>query len=147
MTKENCLPLDGLRIIDLSTEITGPYATKMLADAGADVIKIEPPEGDPLRRWSASHSEFSESESGAFFKYLNTSKRGAVADLEQPAGRKLLLDLAVSADLIIESCGAGRLASLDLGWEELQKRNPVLSLVSISPWGQTGPWANRPATE
>jgi NAD(P)-dependent dehydrogenase (short-subunit alcohol dehydrogenase family) len=116
----------------------------MLADAGADVIKIEPPEGDPLRRWSASHTEISPSESGAFFKYLNASKRGAIADLEQPAGRKLLLDLAASADLIIASCGASRLRSLDLGWEVLHARNPALSLVSISPWGQTGPWAERP---
>jgi len=147
VTAESQLPLDGLRVLDLSSEITGPYATKMLADSGADVIKLESPEGDPLRRWSASHTQIPESESGAFFKYLNASKRSAVVDLEQPEGRELLLDLVAGADLLIESHGAGRLESLGLGWDVLHARNPALSLVSISPWGGTGPWADRPATE
>jgi len=147
VAKENELPLDGLRVLDLSTEITGPYATKLLADAGADVIKLESPEGDPLRRWSASHTPIPETRSGPFFEFLNTSKRSAVADLEQSAGRGLLLDLAVGADLVVESLGAGRLDALGLGWDVLHARNPALSLVSISPWGGTGPWADRPATE
>jgi len=146
-TEESRLPLAGLRVLDLSSEITGPYATKLLADAGADVIKLEPPEGDPLRRWSASHTAIPESEIGGLFAFLNTSKRSAVADISQPAGRKLLLDLAVRVDIIVESFGAGRLDALGLGWDLLHAANPALSLVSISPWGGTGPWAKRPATE
>jgi crotonobetainyl-CoA:carnitine CoA-transferase CaiB-like acyl-CoA transferase len=142
---KNELPLSGLRVLDLSSEIAGPYATKLLADAGADVIKLEAPAGDPLRRWSASHSEISGS--GALFQFLNTSKRAAVADLESPTGRKLCLDLARSSDLLFESLGAGRLEALGLGWETLHAHNPTLSLVSISAWGGTGPYADRPATE
>ena len=69
------LPLEGLRILDLSTEIAGPYATKLLADAGADVIKLESPEGDPLRRWSASHTPIAEGANGALFEFLNTLKQ------------------------------------------------------------------------
>lgn len=147
MRATNWYPLDGLRILDLSTEITGPYASKLLADAGADVIKLEPPEGDPLRRWSASHTPIAEADSGALFKFLNTSKRSAVADLESPVGRKLFLDLAGGVDLVIESLGAGRLEALGLGWDLLHSLNPGLSLVSISAWGGTGPYAQRPATE
>jgi len=141
------LPLEGLRVLDLSTEITGPYATKLLADAGADVIKLEPPEGDPLRRWSASGTPIPEGESSVLFAFLNTSKRSAVADLETPGGRELFLGLAATADVVVESLGAGRLDELDLGWGVLHARSPGLSLVSISPWGGTGPHARRPATE
>jgi crotonobetainyl-CoA:carnitine CoA-transferase CaiB-like acyl-CoA transferase len=141
------LPLSGLRILDLSGEITGPYATKLLVDAGADVIKLEPPDGDPLRRWSASHRSFAEGESGALFAFLNASKRGAVADLETPDGRRLFLELAASVDVVVESEGPGRLDELGIGWETLHDLHPGLSLVSISPWGGTGPDAARPATE
>ena len=73
-------PLSNLRVIDLSREITGPYASKLFADAGADVVKVESSAGDPLRHWSASNSEIPAGESGALFKYLNSSKRGVVAD-------------------------------------------------------------------
>ena len=145
MPANNELPLSGLRVLDLSSEIAGPYATKLLADAGADVIKLEAPSGDPLRRWSASHSKIAES--GALFQFLNTSKRSAVADLESSVGQKLCLDLARSSDLVFESLEPGRLDALGLGWEALHAGNPGLSLVSISAWGGTGPYANRPATE
>lgn len=146
-TTDGGLPLDGLRVLDLSSEITGPYATKLLADAGADVIKLEPRGGDALRRWSASHTPVPESESGGLFRFLNTSKRSAVADLSQPAGRALVLDLAINADIMVESFGAGGLDALGLGWDVIHGANRALSLVSISPWGGTGPWAQRPATE
>lgn len=147
MNGANDLPLDGLRILDLSTEIAGPYATKMLADAGAHVIKLEEPEGDPLRRWSASHTPIPETESGALFAYLNTSKRGVVADLDAAEGKKLFLELADRVDIVVESLGAGRLDALGLGWDVLHARKASLSLFSISPWGGSGPWAGRPATE
>lgn len=147
MTEGKRYPLTGLRVVDLSTEIAGPYATKLLADAGADVIKVESPEGDPLRRWTASHTAIPPGADGALFQYLNASKRSIVADLASLPGRELVLDLAARADVVVESFGPGALQRLGLGYETLRARTGALSLVSISPWGQTGPWAHRPATE
>jgi crotonobetainyl-CoA:carnitine CoA-transferase CaiB-like acyl-CoA transferase len=144
---ERIWPLRGLRVIDLSTEIAGPYSTKMLADAGADVVKVETREGDPLRRWTASGAKIPTGQDGALFQYLNASKRSLVTDLESRAGREVVLDLSATSDLVVESCGAGEMSRLGLPFEALQARNPFLSLLSISPWGQTGPWAQRPATE
>ena len=141
-------PLAGVQAIDLSTEIAGPYCTKMLVDAGAEVIKVEPPDGgDPLRRWTASGAPIAEGEDGALFQHLNASKRSVTLDLESGAGRETLLDLATAADLVVESFQPGELARLGLTFDALQARNPALSLVSISPWGSDGPWAERPATE
>jgi len=127
-------PLAGLRVLDLSSEIAGPYATKLLADAGADVIKIESPEGgDPLRRWSASKSEIPAGQDGALFRYLNTSKRSVILNLAEAGDRDALLELAVGADLVVESFEPGTLDRLGLGFDELRAKNPRLSLVSITP--------------
>jgi crotonobetainyl-CoA:carnitine CoA-transferase CaiB-like acyl-CoA transferase len=140
-------PLAGLRVVDLSTEITGPYASKLLADAGADVVKVEAPDGDPLRRWSASGTPIPEGESGVLFHYLNANKRGAVVDLVTAEGRSRLLSLLSSADIVIESFGPGEADALGIGWDAVRERNPRGNLVSISPWGGSGPYANRPCTE
>jgi len=140
-------PLAGLRVLDLSTEIAGPYCTKLLVDAGAEVIKVEGPAGDPLRRWTASDTCIPPGEDGALFQHLNASKRSVIADLETPAGRALVLDLASATDIVVESFAPGTLAGLGLGFAALQARNPALSLVSISLWGSSGPWVDRPATE
>jgi crotonobetainyl-CoA:carnitine CoA-transferase CaiB-like acyl-CoA transferase len=141
-------PLAGIRVIDLSAEIAGPYCTKMLADAGAEVIKVESPDGgDPLRRWTASGAPIPEGEDGALFQHLNASKRSVAADLGSAAGRETLLDLSSTADLVVESFDPGELARLGLSLDALQAQSPALSLVSISPWGSTGPWVERPATE
>jgi len=147
MTETTHYPLAGLRVVDLSTEIAGPYATKLLVDAGADVIKVEAPEGDLLRRWTASHTALPAGADGALFQYLNASKRSIVADLTRTPDQDLVLDLAARADVVVESAGPGALQRVGLGFDTLRSRNAALSLVSISPWGQTGPWANRPATE
>ena len=90
--------LGGIRVVDLSTGIAGPYCTKMLADAGADVVKVEPPGGDPLRRWSATGAE-PDGRDGALFRFLNTSKRSVVAAPDDPA----VAALARDADLVVES--------------------------------------------
>ncbi|MEE8474424.1 MAG: CoA transferase [Myxococcota bacterium] len=140
-------PLAGLRVVDFSTEIAGPYCTKLLADAGAEIIKVETPAGDPLRRWTASGFELAADEDGALFRYLNASKRSVALDLESAEGREAALDLAATAALVIESFEPGRVDSWGFGFEALCARNPSLSLVSISPWGSSGPWAHRPATE
>ena len=139
--------LAGLRVVDLSTEITGPYASKLFADAGADVVKVEGPGGDPMRRWSASGRPIAAGGSGLLFEYLNASKRGVVADLATASGRGQVLELIASADIVIESFGPDGADGLGVGWEALRERNPRGSLVSISPWGGSGPWAHRPSTE
>jgi crotonobetainyl-CoA:carnitine CoA-transferase CaiB-like acyl-CoA transferase len=146
------MAFEALRVLDLSTEIVGPFATRMLADAGADVIKVEAPTGDPLRGLKTSavmgqSDPLAEGEDGALFQWLNASKRSVVLDLESGEGREALLGLVASADLVIESFAPGHLEGLGLGIESLQARNPQVSLISISPYGQDGPWRNRPATE
>lgn len=136
-------PLEGLTVIDLSTEIAGPYATKMLVDAGARVIKVEGPAGDSLRSWSASKQDLA-GRDGALFQFLNGGKQSVDWDLTSKTGRDQFLRLCQSADLVIES--ALGLAPWDLDFETLRERNPKLSLVSISSYGTTGPYAERPAT-
>jgi crotonobetainyl-CoA:carnitine CoA-transferase CaiB-like acyl-CoA transferase len=141
-------PLAGWRVIDLSSEIAGPYCAKMLADAGADVIKVENPDGgDPLRGWTASGTPLAGDQDGALFQFLNASKRSIALDPRVDADRATLRALATKADLLIESFGPGGLAARGLAVEDLQRENPRLSVVSISPWGLEGPDANRPATE
>ena len=148
MSEESAWPLAGLRILDLSSGIAGPYATKLLADAGADVVKLESPrDGDALRRWSASGQPLADGEDGALFQHLNATKRSACVDLSQRAGRQKLLDWADGADLAFESFEPGTLDRLGVGVEALQTRNRALSLVSVTPWGTGGPWAGRPASE
>ena len=112
--------LDGVRVVDCTTEIAGPYCSKLLADAGADVVKVEPPEGDPLRHWG----------SGALFEYLNTSRRSV-------RGRPG--DLLASADVFVSN------EPVDTG--VLWRDNPSLVVVTITPFGCNGPWAGRPSTE
>jgi crotonobetainyl-CoA:carnitine CoA-transferase CaiB-like acyl-CoA transferase len=121
--------LAGLRVLDLSTEIAGPYATKLLADAGAEVIKVEPPGGDPLRAWSASHTELG-GRDGALFQFLNTSKRSVVGSTTA---------LVDGADVIVEdgTLTDGQIAAL--ATERV--------VVSITPFGRAGGWMGRPATE
>jgi len=146
LPEDASFPLRGLRVLDLSTEIAGPYATKMLVDAGAEVIKIEGPGGDPLRRFSSSEQDLSERD-GALFQFLNGGKRSVDWDLDRAEDREAFLRLAQTADLIVESGGAGWLEAHGLDFDTLRARNPALSLVSVSPYGRTGPWAERPATD
>ena len=140
-------PLSGIRVLDLSTDIAGPYATKLLADAGAEVLKIELPEGDPLRRWTASGTPLASGEDGVLFRFLNTSKRGAVVDYTTPRGRDAVLALAADADLVVDNLAPAAGETLGLAPQVVWQRNPAMSWVSISPFGSGGPWSNRPATE
>lgn len=129
--------LDGLRVLEFAEEIAGPYAGKLLADAGAEVIKVEAPDGDPLRRWSASGADLA-GRDGALFQYLNTSKRSVVGSITDAGVDELIS----GAHLLIESGGptAEELAAV-------RAAHPDLSVVSVTPFGRTGPWAGRPATE
>jgi crotonobetainyl-CoA:carnitine CoA-transferase CaiB-like acyl-CoA transferase len=129
--------LRDVRVLDLSTEIAGPYATKLLRDGGADVVKVEPPAGDPLRRWSASGTDLRGND-GPLFEYLNAGKRSVVASW----GSGVVDDLIAGADLLVES---GQLAAGDL--DRLAVAHPALGVVSVTPFGRGGPWDDRPATE
>ncbi len=140
-------PLSGMRVLDLSRQISGPYATKLLADAGADVIKLEPPGGDPLRRWTASRTELAPGVDGALSQFLNASKRSVVVDLDAEPGRNLLHELVATADLLIDDQPPGALDARGLGAGVLREIRPRLCQVTISPFGQTGPWATRPAND
>ena len=130
-------PLTGVRVVDLSTGIPGGYCAKLLADGGADVIKVESPQSDPLRH----HSD------GVLFEFLHTSSRGITLDLEVDDDRATLLALYQSADLVIESFEPGAIEAHGLGFDALAHANPRATMVSISNFGRGGPWSNRPASE
>ncbi len=145
-------PFDGLRILDLTTEIAGAFATRLLADMGATVIKVESPAGDPLRRMKTSavmggSEPLAQGEDGALFQWLNATKKSVVLDLETDGGRGTLRKLYGAVDVVLESFAPGWLESVDLGLLAIQRANPRGSLVSISPFGQDGPWSQRPATD
>ena len=133
--------LDDIRVLDLAGE-TGVYATKLLADLGADVIRIEPPDGDPMRDigpfW---HDERAADRSLSFFN-LNTNKRSITLDFTKPDGRALLEKLVASADVVVETFEPGYLNSLGLGYAGLCAIKPDIILTSITGFGQTGPHAH-----
>ncbi len=131
--------LEGLRVLDLADD-SGAYCGKLLADLGADVVKIEPPGGDPGRSRPPLRSDAEANGLvGLPFLYWNTSKRSLVLDLEQPGERDRLLALAATADLVVETFQPGKLAALGLGYESLREVNPSIVLTSITGFGQTGP--------
>ena len=123
-----------MRVLDLSTGIAGGYCAKVLGDAGADIIKLEPPAGDPLRLRSAAGQTMDPVEGGPLFQYLHAGHRSAVADVTTPAGRDLVLAVAATVDLVIESFEPGRIEELGLGPDALHARNPATSLLSVSPF-------------
>jgi len=133
------LPLEGLRVLDLSRLLPGPYATLVLAELGADVVKVEDPAGGDLLR---SIPPLAGEESGAFLA-LNRNKRSLALDLRRPGGAAAFLRLARGADVVLESNRPGVLQRLGLGWETLRSVNPRLVLCSITGYGQDGPGAGR----
>ena len=137
-------PLAGLRILDLTRLLPGPAATMHLADFGADVIKIEDTgAGDYMRDFAPQVPNAKRVPVNPAFEATNRGKRSFAIDLKDPRGRALLLDLAASADALVESFRPGVLERLGLGWPVLHERNPRLVLCSISGYGQTGPWSQR----
>ena len=133
--------LSGVKVLDLTWYIAGPYCTKLLADHGADVLKIERPgEGDPARRIGPFLDDEPHSEKSGLFLYLNTSKRSITLNLKTRAGVKLFKELAREADVMVENYSPGTMARLGLGYEALEKLNPKLVMTSLSNFGQTGPY-------
>ncbi len=139
--------LSGVRVLDLSRWVAGEYATKLFADFGADVVKVERPgEGSLTRAWGPFPDDVPDPERSALFLHLNTNKRSVALDLRDDADREVLLDLVRSAHAVVESFRPGHLEELGLGPDVLRAINPGLVLTRISAFGQTGPYRDREAT-
>ena len=133
-------PLQGIRVLDLSRVLAGPYCTMVLGDLGADVIKVEPPEGDETRGWGPP---FAGGES-AYYLCVNRNKRGIVINLKTDEGKKVLRDLALQSDVLVENFRPGTLEKFGLDFETLHELNPKLIYCSITGFGQTGSMKDKP---
>ncbi len=134
------LPLQGLKVLELGQLIAGPFATKLLGEFGADVIKIEPPgTGDPLRKW-----RMIEDGTSLWWHVQTRNKRSVALDLRSEEGQGLVRQLAAEADVVVENFRPGTLDNWGLGWEALSQLNPQLIMVHISGYGQTGPYRDKP---
>jgi crotonobetainyl-CoA:carnitine CoA-transferase CaiB-like acyl-CoA transferase len=130
--------LDGVKVVEFTSYVSGPYAGMLLGDFGADVVKIEPPKGgDPFRGWGASGYS-------ATFGSVNRNKRSIALDLRTPAGVEAARKLMLDADVVIENLRAGALDRLGLGWDDIREANPRLIYCSITGFGDLGPYAERP---
>lgn len=137
---EQPMALEGVKVLELGSLIAGPYATSLLAQFGADVIKIEPPRtGDPLRKWRKLH------EGTSLWWYTQSrNKKSVTLDLKAQESQEVVRKLAAEADIVIENFRPGTLEKWGLGWEQLSELNPNLIMVRISGYGQTGPASQRP---
>ena len=133
--------LAGVKVLDLSEDIAGSFCARLLADYGADVLKLEPPGGAALRRMGPFHHDDPHPDHSLFFLVLNLNKQGATLNLETATGQAILKRLIPQVDVIVESWRPGYLASLGLGYADLRQLNPALTLTSITPFGQTGPYS------
>ena len=133
-------PLEGLKVLDFSRVLSGPYATRMLADLGADVLKIEPPEGDVTRQLGRRFGN-----SSGFYVQQNVGKRNICIDMKAEGARELILDLVAKADLVVENFRPGVMAKFGLDWDNLKTVNERLVMVSISGFGQTSSAKHRAA--
>lgn len=133
--------LNGVRIVEFADMVSGPYCGKLLADMGANVVKVEPPEGDPARQCGPFPKGRPDREQSALFLYNNTSKRGVTLNLDRAEGVEVLRRFVKWADVLIDNHPPQRLESLGLGWEVMKSLNPMLVYTSITPYGRNGPRA------
>ena len=134
--------LNGVKVLDLTRALAGPYCTLMLGDYGADVIKIEiPGRGDDTRQWGPP---FVKGES-AYFLSINRNKRSLTLNLKEPAGREVFMKLAAKADVVVENFTPGVVDRLGIDYESVKGVNPNIVYASISGFGQTGPYRKKPA--
>jgi crotonobetainyl-CoA:carnitine CoA-transferase CaiB-like acyl-CoA transferase len=142
------LPLEGVRVVDLSQGAAGPVCTQLLGDFGADVVKVEPPDGDWGRQLGPPFYPLPDgTHTAAAYVGMNRNKRSVVVDLKHPSGREVVLRLAERADVFVESFRPGVAERLGLGPEALHARNPRLVYCRISAFGQDGPWKDRPGVD
>lgn len=134
--------LGGIRVVDLGEMVSAPYAAKLFADYGADVVKVEAPErGDRARGWGPFPGAVPDPERSGLFFFLNTNKRGVTCDVRDPRGRDLLDRLLEGADVLIENYLPPHMRALGLDYPSIAARHPNLVVVSVTPFGQTGPYA------
>ncbi len=138
--------LGDIRVLDLTGEL-GIYCSKLLADLGADVVRIEPPSGHPSRLRPPFYHDQVDKEKSLYHFLVNTSKRGVTLNLEHPDGQQIFRRLIAKADVLVESLPPGYLDDLQLGYQALSKVNPGLILTSITPFGQTGPYRHYNAVD
>ncbi len=133
-------PLQGIKVIEMGTLIAGPFAARLMAEFGAEVIKIESPKnGDPLRQWRRLHNGTS------LWWYVQArNKKSVTINLKKEAGQEIVRQLVKDADIVIENFRPGVMEDWNLGWEQLSAINPRLIMVRISGYGQTGPYRDRP---
>ncbi|MGO4391683.1 CaiB/BaiF CoA transferase family protein [Variovorax sp. M-6] len=136
-------PLAGYKVVDMSTVLMGPVATQVLGDYGADVIKVEPPDGDVMRHAGAART----SRMGAMYLANGRNKRSIVLDIKQPEGKRALLRLCESADLFIHNVRPAAMQRAGLGYDDLRAVNPSIVYVSLVGYGERGPYANQPALD
>jgi crotonobetainyl-CoA:carnitine CoA-transferase CaiB-like acyl-CoA transferase len=139
-------PLTGYRVLDLGGPLS-LHCAKLLADMGADVIKIEAPSGDESRRVPPFKDDAPHPEKSLYFLHFNTNKRGITLDVEKPDGREILLELCKKADVLIETYRPSRAKELRLTYQDLSAVNPALIVASITPFGQSGPWKDYKAND
>ncbi|MBI4639776.1 MAG: CoA transferase, partial [Candidatus Tectomicrobia bacterium] len=140
--------LSDVKVLDLTHYIAGPYCTKLLADYGADLIKIERPgKGDPARQIGPFLGDDPHPEKSALFLHLNTNKRSLTLNLKSRRGVMIFKELAHQVDIVVENFRPGVMDDFGLSYEELEKINPTLVMTSISNFGQTGPYRDFPASE
>ncbi|MGR4068948.1 CaiB/BaiF CoA transferase family protein [Billgrantia sp. C5P2] len=135
------LPLDDIKVLELGQLIAGPYCGQVLADFGAQVIKVEPPgKGDAMRQWGEADPASGEP---LWWNVIGRNKKSVTVDLRQPRGQELLRELASQADIVIENFRPGTMERWGLGFDELSRRNPGLVMVRVTGFGQDGPYASR----
>ncbi len=138
---ETAGPLSGVRVLDLSRVLAGPYCTMVLGDLGADVIKVEQPgKGDDTRAWGPPWA----GTESAYFLAINRNKRGITLDLKSTEGQQIIRDLAARSDIVVENFKLGTLERMGIGYEQLREINPRLVWATVSGYGPDGPWADRP---
>lgn len=134
--------LHGITVLELGELVSAPYCAKLFADYGADVVKLEPPSGDPSRTWGPFPGDVPHPEKSGTFFFLNTNKRGITLDVTTARGRDLARALAAKVDVVVENHKPGTLAAWGLDYATLAAANPNLVMISISPFGQTGPYSD-----
>lgn len=140
--------LSDVKVLDLTHYVTGPYCTKLLADYGADVVKVEKPRrGDPARRMGPFFEDDSHPEKSGLFLHLNTSKKGVTLNLKSEAGKEIFKELVSGVDILVENFSPRVMPSLGLEYEKLEMLNPRLVMTSISNFGQSGPYRDFKASE
>ena len=144
---EMSAPLEGIRVLDLTRDVAGPFASKLLADYGADVLKLEPPGGDPSRQFGPFPRDEPHLERSGLFLHLNTNKRSAIVDPTTADGAATIRRLAAEADIVLEDYAPGEAASWGWDPQALADENPQLAVVSITPFGQTGPYRDYRGSE